>query len=281
MVRDKEVHQDKNQISVLFVDDEIEILNSIRRQLSFQDVFQGTFENDPTKVLELLRNQSIKIVVADIVMPNLDGITLLRQIKEEFPEIIRIMLTAHGDYNTSIRAINEADVFGFITKPWDKSYLIGHLEMASKVAETHSAQIIDNKVHSLTTMISYWDDAKGSEILSHSPESVTFNLEDIASRCFMSSSGFFGYQSRFDKKTFTMPLNDLDMCARLLLDKKDDRSFGIFVIATKIAPEIENKLDDVLHKYAKSFSSSENADNVITEFNSEIKSLFNETSKLQ
>jgi DNA-binding NtrC family response regulator len=77
---------------VLFVDDEIEILNSIKRQLSLHDTFNGIYESNPVNVMQIIENNPVDIIVADIVMPELDGIILLSQIKEKYPDIVRIML---------------------------------------------------------------------------------------------------------------------------------------------------------------------------------------------
>ncbi len=273
MIGDKDNEVDKSRL-VLFVDDEIEILNSIKRQISFQDEFHGIFESNPTKVMSILDRETVEIIVADIVMPELDGITLLTQIKEKYPHIVRIMLTAHGDYNTSIRAINEADVFGFITKPWDKGYLFGHLLMASKVVDRQKQPIADFSDDLITTMISYWDDIEGSEILYSTPKGVGLNLDEIASRCFMSSTGIFGHGNRFNKNTYTMPLNEIKMNARLYLDNEGGKPFGIFIIAKEIPSGIEQQLDEILQKYGTSFSTGTAAETITDQIIEEISPIF-------
>ncbi|MHA2248787.1 MAG: response regulator [Candidatus Kariarchaeaceae archaeon] len=258
---------------VLFVDDEVEILNSIKRQISIQDDFEGIFESNPTKVLEILEKNRVDIIVADIVMPELDGITLLRSIKDKYPHIIRILLTAHGDYNTSMRAIKEADVFGFITKPWEKNYLFGHLHMAAKAYDRLVMDPLSSQ-EQITTMFSFWDDTIGSDILSYSPTSVNINLDDIASRCFMSSSGFFGYTNRFEHNLFSMPLNDIKMSTRIYLDRYGDKQFGLFIIAPEIPDTIESELDNLLKQHGELFSTTSPNSDMENDFYTEVTGLF-------
>ncbi|MHA2090567.1 MAG: response regulator [Candidatus Kariarchaeaceae archaeon] len=262
---------------VLFVDDEIEILNSIKRQLSLHDTFNGIYESNPVNVMQIIENNPVDIIVADIVMPELDGIILLSQIKEKYPDIVRIMLTAHGDYNTSIRAINEADVFGFITKPWEKSYLFGHLHMAAKLVERRKDgdPSESQDVHSVVTMLSLWDDSTGAKILAAIPMDVSYNIGDVANRSFMSAAGFFGYRNRFNKSIFTMPINEIKQQARLFLDKKGNQPFGIFVINSIIPTEIEEELDKVLKKLGKEFVSGKDPKTIISELSEEVNLLLN------
>jgi DNA-binding NtrC family response regulator len=51
-------------------------------------------------------------------MPEMDGLTFLKMVKERYPQIVRVILTGHADVQTAIKAINEGEVFRFLTKPW-------------------------------------------------------------------------------------------------------------------------------------------------------------------
>ena len=57
-------------------------------------------------------------------MPEMNLIELLRQARNSSQNAMRILLTAHGDLNVAIEAINEADVYKFITKPWNNHDLL-------------------------------------------------------------------------------------------------------------------------------------------------------------
>ncbi|MDH5403252.1 MAG: response regulator [Candidatus Heimdallarchaeota archaeon] len=255
---------EKDQL-VLFVDDEKEILNAIKRQFSLQSSFTGIFETNPTRVLDLIEENPVKIVVADIVMPEKDGITLLTEIKEKYPDVIRILLTAHGDYNTSLRAIKEADVFGFITKPWDKNYLFGHLNMASKSYDIKKKMLNqqltedERKENLPLIMVVDWDDVIGTNIIKTSAQPQNWDITDIAKRCFMSSTGFFGREKRFNGVYFTFPISDLAVEGRVYLNKIKEgedktRNYGIIYIFDPIINPNMNDVDNVLKLISDNYS---------------------------
>ncbi len=70
------------------------------------------------EALKLLENFHPDIIVTDIKMPRMDGIDLLKAIKEDHPHIEVIMLTGHGDLDLAIESLKN-DAADFITKPVD------------------------------------------------------------------------------------------------------------------------------------------------------------------
>jgi CheY-like chemotaxis protein len=69
------------------------------------------------EALQVLEQHPIDVVVSDLLMPGLDGITFLRMIKEDYPHIVRIILSGHLHTQTILSAINQVGVFRFLTKP--------------------------------------------------------------------------------------------------------------------------------------------------------------------
>lgn len=105
-----------NLPKVLLVDDEPLILQALKRQL--QDTFEIEVANDATRALEKLEADSgFQVVVTDMRMPGVDGITFLNQLNLQHSEIKRIMLTGCREQEIAKRAVNEGQVFSFITKP--------------------------------------------------------------------------------------------------------------------------------------------------------------------
>jgi len=101
---------------VLFVDDEPNLLAAIARKLRRD--FDVLTACGPEAGLECLRDQGPFIaVVADMQMPGMDGIVFLSRVKEIQPDAIRIMLTGNADQNTLRRAVEEAEISRFLTKP--------------------------------------------------------------------------------------------------------------------------------------------------------------------
>lgn len=101
---------------VLVVDDEPSICNLVKRGLSRAGI-EATSEGDPESALELLKSSPIDVVLTDIRMPGMDGLTLLRRIKTVRPACEVIVMTAHSSDHTA----QEASRFGaldYLRKPF-------------------------------------------------------------------------------------------------------------------------------------------------------------------
>lgn len=107
-----------DQATILFVDDEANVLSALRRSLR-KEPYNLVFAQGPEEALELLRETPVDLIVSDHLMPSMDGLTLLKRVKEIQPQIIRVILTGHADLQMTIQAINEGEVFRFLTKPWN------------------------------------------------------------------------------------------------------------------------------------------------------------------
>ena len=105
------------QATVLFVDDEENILNSLRRGLIDED-YACIFANSGLQALEVLKNESVNVIVSDMRMPGMDGLTLLKEVKEKYPKTVRIVLSGYAQLQQIVTTINQADLFRFILKPW-------------------------------------------------------------------------------------------------------------------------------------------------------------------
>jgi putative two-component system response regulator len=110
-----------NGDKVLFLDDEQNILNSLRR-LFIRD-FDILMSTSGPEALDLLRNNEVSVIVSDNLMPGMKGIEFLQHAKRIAPDSVRIMLTGHGDMQAAMDAINQGEVYKFITKPWDSNEL--------------------------------------------------------------------------------------------------------------------------------------------------------------
>ena len=70
------------------------------------------------------KNNDVDLVISDYLMPEMDGITFLAQVRECKPEVPRIILTGYADKENAIKAINEVGLFQYIEKPWDNDDLL-------------------------------------------------------------------------------------------------------------------------------------------------------------
>jgi YesN/AraC family two-component response regulator len=105
------------QWTVLFVDDEVRLLRSIQRGL-LDEPYHLLFAESGKQALELLEKNEVHIIVTDMRMPEMSGLDLLRIVKEKYPQIVRIVLSGYTQVTTLLTAINQGEIFRFITKPW-------------------------------------------------------------------------------------------------------------------------------------------------------------------
>ena len=109
--------------NLLIVDDEEDVLVVLDDLFSSRGYLVSTAKSGQ-EALKLMEDVTPDLILADYKMPDMDGIELLTASQERYPDAVRIVLTAHGDLNVAIAAINEADVYKFITKPWNNNDLI-------------------------------------------------------------------------------------------------------------------------------------------------------------
>lgn len=102
---------------ILFVDDEPELLAGLSRNMRSEH-FDVTTAQSGDLALDLMRRAGpFAVVVSDLNMPGMDGVTLLRMARESFPETVRVLFTGQPDLDRAIAAVNEGAIFRFVTKP--------------------------------------------------------------------------------------------------------------------------------------------------------------------
>ncbi|XXX82405.1 hybrid sensor histidine kinase/response regulator [Sorangium sp. So ce134] len=109
--------------ALLIVDDERETLKALRRELR-RDYEVLTAES-AEEGHALLRERPIPVVLSDQRMPGMTGTEFYAAVKAEFPETVRLLMTAYTDMSAAIQAINDGGVYRFIPKPWDPPVLAG------------------------------------------------------------------------------------------------------------------------------------------------------------
>jgi len=103
---------------ILFVDDDANILAGYQRQL--RKAFEVDTALGGEQGLQAVTQKGpYAVIVSDLRMPDMDGIQFLSRVREIAPDSVRMMLTGFADLQTSIQAVNEGNVFRFLTKPCD------------------------------------------------------------------------------------------------------------------------------------------------------------------
>ncbi len=103
--------------TVLFVDDEEKILRSLKRGL-LDESYQALFANSGREALEILETEKVHVLVTDMRMPEMRGLELLKIVKEKYPQIVRMVLSGYTQITTLLTAINQGEIYKYITKPW-------------------------------------------------------------------------------------------------------------------------------------------------------------------
>jgi DNA-binding NtrC family response regulator len=117
-----------NKHSILLVDDEPEILFSLRgllrRDFDLHTAVSGA------EALEVLRKHPVHVIMSDQRMPEMTGVELLRRARGECPAAIRIVFTGYADIKAVVDAINQGQIYRYLTKPWDPDELVAVLRQA-------------------------------------------------------------------------------------------------------------------------------------------------------
>ncbi len=103
------------RFKILCVDDEPNVLEGLRRML--QREYDVHLASGPAAALQVLEEKEMDLIISDYRMPQMNGVELLRRIKEDHPDTVRFLLTGYADVDVAIQAINEGGVHYFIRKP--------------------------------------------------------------------------------------------------------------------------------------------------------------------
>lgn len=107
--------------TLLVVDDEPDVVKSVKDLLRLEyRVLGATNANDG---LALLAKEPVSVVMTDQRMPEMTGVQFLSKVKDQYPEIVRLLFTGYADVRAVIDAINQGHVWRYITKPWDPEEL--------------------------------------------------------------------------------------------------------------------------------------------------------------
>lgn len=116
-------------IKIQLVDDEPNILSALRRLLRPQGWEVYTYDNVESALGGLVEHD-FAVIVSDYQMPTADGVTYLQFAKQRQPDAMRLVLSAYGDRNSMIKAINQAEVYRYLSKPWDDYEVVASIKSA-------------------------------------------------------------------------------------------------------------------------------------------------------
>ncbi len=105
--------------TVLFVDDEKNVLTSLKRLLH-KEPYQSLFAPSGQEALELMEKEKVHVIVSDLRMPDMTGHTLFKKVRDRYPDVVRLILSAAADKDTVLNTIGGGLVYRYIIKPWNE-----------------------------------------------------------------------------------------------------------------------------------------------------------------
>ena len=132
--------------NLLIVDDEQNVLSSLKRQLRHEGytIYSATRGKAG---LDILQRHDIGVILSDQMMPEMDGVTFLEAAKKHKPDVPRLILTGHSGLENAIAAINNCQIFGYLTKPWSPEAL---KETLSRAFEHYNLLMENKRLQKLT-----------------------------------------------------------------------------------------------------------------------------------
>ena len=112
----------KRERTLLLVDDEENILSSLTRLLR-RDGYKIFRAAGGKEGLKVLAEQDIGVIITDQRMPEMTGVEFLYEVKQIYPDTVRIVLSGYTELKSVTDAINEGAIYKFLTKPWDDELL--------------------------------------------------------------------------------------------------------------------------------------------------------------
>ena len=159
-----------SNFTLLFVDDEADIVDSLKR--SFRKGYTVLTATSGNEAVELLKIRSVDLIISDQRMPGMTGDELLAWAKDMQPDAIRILLTGYSDLESIVKCVNEANIYKYMTKPWEPEVLrltvdraLEHLEVSRKLKL--AVEQLKDAYHDAVTMLSFACEGKDEETSLH------------------------------------------------------------------------------------------------------------------
>lgn len=118
---------------ILYVDDEKHNLTAFRA--SFRQDYDVITAHSAAEAMTILDDEDINLVLTDQRMPEMTGIEFLEVVRVQYPDTIRMIITAYGDMQTVIDSVNKGKIYHFVSKPWNYDELKIIIENALKSQE--------------------------------------------------------------------------------------------------------------------------------------------------
>ena len=109
---------------ILVVDDEPLVVRSLEALLTLEADYEILGFTSCRAALEAIRTRPCDVAISDFLMPEMDGVTFLREVRRLYVEVPLIILTGYADKDSAVRAINEVGLYQYLEKPWKNDDLL-------------------------------------------------------------------------------------------------------------------------------------------------------------
>ena len=125
-----ELFHTNQPVEILIVDDEPQAVKYFKKAFGAKYEVLTATSADEAESLVLSGDHNIALVITDQRMPGRSGVSLLNRIRNERPDIVRMLTTAYADLDSAIDAVNKGEILRYISKPWDLRVLEAEIEQA-------------------------------------------------------------------------------------------------------------------------------------------------------
>lgn len=109
---------------ILVVDDEPLVVKSLEGLLSLEGDYEIMGFTSCRAALEAIRTRPCDVAISDYLMPEMDGVAFLKEVRRLYVEVPLIILTGYADKDSAVRSINEIGLYHYLEKPWDNDDLL-------------------------------------------------------------------------------------------------------------------------------------------------------------
>ena len=176
---------------LLVVDDEPDLVYSVQDLLRYDYRVLGATR--AAEGLKILEREQVHIVMSDQRMPEMTGVEFLKKLRETHPQIVRLLFTAYADLKAVVDAINQGNVYRYITKPWEPQELQAVLRQAAEHYDLlderrrllEELQVKNRELQEANRQLSQANELKKAfiKVASHelrTPLTIVMGLSDLA-----------------------------------------------------------------------------------------------------
>ena len=217
---------------VLFVDDEANLLQGLRRMSYLMRAeWDMEFAENGTQALALLADAPFDIIVSDMRMPGIDGAQLLNEVRQRYPNIVRIILSGHSDREMILRAAKSSHQY--LAKPCDGETLLATIARSCALRELLEHEDLRRLVTAMQTLPSpptlYAEVVEAAQSphgsLKQIGEIIHRDMSMTAKILQLVNSGFFGLRQRVTTPLQAVSLLGLEIVQMLILSVQIFRTF--------------------------------------------------------